>query len=253
MTPGTTSPKAKPQPSSGSSGSKSAKTRSKPKYTLTYFDTIGHAQATRYMFALAGVDFDDRRVSEAEWRRIQRTVPLEQLPVLEVEGMGALHQSVCIDRFVAKQLGFYGKTDVEAAQIDQIHTTIAEAGRLVMPFVQNMFATSPSDVQPVAVGLDTEEGVEKLRTHLPRYLNFLNSQVVANETVNGQDAEGVYFVGTSLSLADIYWACAWEIATELDTENTLLEDYPKLFNLAKRVSKLPAIQEYKRQHAEDHP
>ena len=154
---------------------------------------------------------------------------------------------------VPMQLGFYGKTDVEAAQIDQIHTTIAEAGRLVMPFVQNMFATSPSDVQPVAVGLDTEEGVEKLRTHLPRYLNFLNSQVVANETVNGQDAEGVYFVGTSLSLADIYWACAWEIATELDTENTLLEDYPKLFNLAKRVSKLPAIQEYKRQHAEDHP
>ena len=38
-----------------------------PKYTLTYFDAAGRAEVIRILFAAAGVEFTDRRLSGPEW------------------------------------------------------------------------------------------------------------------------------------------------------------------------------------------
>lgn len=36
-------------------------------YCLTYFDGRGRAEVTRMMFALAGVEFEDKRVTFQDW------------------------------------------------------------------------------------------------------------------------------------------------------------------------------------------
>jgi len=38
-----------------------------PKYVLIYFDVRGRAEATRLLFKVAGVEFEDRRMTFEEW------------------------------------------------------------------------------------------------------------------------------------------------------------------------------------------
>ena len=73
-----------------------------PRYILTYFDVPGRGQITRYLFAVSGIEFEDRRVDRGEeWLAIKPSAPLNQVPFLEVEGKGAVCQSLSIERYVA--------------------------------------------------------------------------------------------------------------------------------------------------------
>ena len=42
-----------------------------PKYRLTYFNSRGFAETARMLFALADVDFEDRRMTREEWPAIK--------------------------------------------------------------------------------------------------------------------------------------------------------------------------------------
>ena len=37
------------------------------KYTLVYFDAPGRAEVSRFLFALADVEYEDKRVTGEEW------------------------------------------------------------------------------------------------------------------------------------------------------------------------------------------
>lgn len=50
-------------------------------------------------------------------------MPMGQVPVLEIDGI-AVHQSIAIARYLAKQVGLAGKTDWENLQIDIVVDTI---------------------------------------------------------------------------------------------------------------------------------
>jgi glutathione S-transferase len=50
----------------------------------------------------AGVDYDDVRVDRAEWRAIKSTMPMGQIPVVEVDGH-TLCQSAAIGRYFARK------------------------------------------------------------------------------------------------------------------------------------------------------
>ena len=45
-------------------------------------------------------------------------MPFGQMPVLEIDGK-QYAQSIALSRYVAKQVGLYGKDDLESLQIDQ--------------------------------------------------------------------------------------------------------------------------------------
>ena len=42
-----------------------------PSYILYYFNLRGRAEATRLMFKVAGVEFEDRRLNGEEWLQLK--------------------------------------------------------------------------------------------------------------------------------------------------------------------------------------
>lgn len=114
-----------------------------PKFVLHYFDARGRGEPARLLFAVAGIPFQDRRVSQEEWPAIKPSmfiacfvvrfifyfgyggelsirrslviafifnlfhdveIPGGTLPYLEVEGVG-ITQSMVIYRHLARLFG----------------------------------------------------------------------------------------------------------------------------------------------------
>lgn len=42
-----------------------------PEYKLTYFNTRGLAEATRFLFKYGGIDFEDNRITKEEWPQLK--------------------------------------------------------------------------------------------------------------------------------------------------------------------------------------
>merc|ERR1712038_626196 len=86
---------------------------------LIYFDMQGRAEFSRLLLAQAGVQYEDKRISQAEWEKLKPTMPFAELPALEVDGQ-TIVQSLAIARFIAKKHGLAGNGDMEAAKADMI-------------------------------------------------------------------------------------------------------------------------------------
>ena len=90
-----------------------------PSYKLYYFNLKGRAELTRLIFAAAGVEYTDVRVSD--WPASRDETPLGQLPYLEIDGV-KLPQSIAIARFIAREFNLAGKTNLE--MVFSIHKKI---------------------------------------------------------------------------------------------------------------------------------
>lgn len=42
-----------------------------PTYRLSYFEARGLGELSRYLFALAGVEYEDKRYSREEWAKVK--------------------------------------------------------------------------------------------------------------------------------------------------------------------------------------
>ena len=122
---------------------------------LIYFDGQGRAEASRWIFLLAGVEYEDVRIQYSDWPTLKSSkflvsgVSLQnytssyeaiiitqsfiffvafrfgKLPVLEYNGK-TISQSRAIARFLGRKYGLAGKTDIEEAEADMIVDYIAE-------------------------------------------------------------------------------------------------------------------------------
>ncbi|VDN23049.1 unnamed protein product [Cylicostephanus goldi] len=89
-------------------------------YKLTYFPVRGVAECARQVsfhlyystfikprvqiFALAGQEFEDVRLSHEQFMPVKPNLPFGQMPVLEIDGE-QLAQSKAICRFLARKFG----------------------------------------------------------------------------------------------------------------------------------------------------
>merc|ERR1711892_1614984 len=85
---------------------------------LTYFNLKGRAELARLILAQAEVDYEDCRIEREAWAELKTSLPMGQLPVLEVDGQ-TIGQSISIARYLARRFGLAGKTDLDAAEADQ--------------------------------------------------------------------------------------------------------------------------------------
>ncbi|XP_033644326.1 hematopoietic prostaglandin D synthase-like [Asterias rubens] len=194
-------------------------------YKLYYFNGKGRAESIRIMFRLAGVAFEDCRFEEAEWPAIKPSIPILQVPMLEIDGKKC-GQSKAIIRYLAKKYGLFGKDDLEAFYID---TVIDTADDIVPPWDLIFFATSEEEKAKHTKNFKEVEA-PLIYQRLTRLLE--------------QDHAGDYFVGNELTAADVHFFSMVDFA-EIYFPNSMAK-FPKLQSLFDRVAANPKVAEWRK-------
>ena len=90
------------------------------KYKLTYFDFDGgRAEPIRIAFHTAAIDFEDNRISFAEFGEMRSGTRFNSVPVLEIDG-AQITQSNALSRYVGKMAGLYPADDLQALYCDEV-------------------------------------------------------------------------------------------------------------------------------------
>ncbi len=105
---------------------------SKPR--LIYFDFAGsRGEECRIALHLAGVDFEDVRISTAEWPALKPKTPFGSLPILELPGKPPLAQSNAILVYLGRQHGLHPADDFEAARHEALMNYVEDLRHTVGP------------------------------------------------------------------------------------------------------------------------
>jgi len=162
-----------------------------PKYTLTYFPTAGTACSIRLLFKLAGVEFTNVGIPWIEWteaKQDEKRFPLGQMPVLDIDGH-VICQSLAICRYLANEFGFYGDSNLDKLDIDQIVDTLVDHFAEICKIV---FDKSLSDDEK-------KVGYEKLFTGASYLKRMYFITTILKQHCNGEK----FFIGEKISLADV--------------------------------------------------
>jgi glutathione S-transferase len=93
---------------------------------LTYFDIRGRAECVRLLLEEAGVVYEDRQITNAEWQKLKPRTPFGQLPLLQI-GDVELVQTMAILRHLARTYGLSGETEAEQTRCDIAIEAIRDA------------------------------------------------------------------------------------------------------------------------------
>ena len=189
-----------------------------PKYTLTYFDGKGRAELVRLVFAQAGVEYTDKRVTGEEWGAMKEGSLFGMLPQLEIEGGVVLGESLVIAQYLAEEFGFGGESNLDRARVRMVVQNLDE---LMVKFFAAMF--EKDDARKATLQTDLNEKI------IPRIFGRLEALLKTN---NG--GEGFFF-GSSVTTADLQLLNMGSIVVDQ------LAKYPVLHGLYKRVEALPKI------------
>ncbi|XP_038062192.1 S-crystallin 4-like [Patiria miniata] len=194
-----------------------------PSFKVVYFDARGRAEPTRVMLAHVGQAFEDVRYKSEEWAKVKAETPLQQLPLLEVDGK-PIPQSRAMHGFVARHFGLNGANNEETTKIDIV---LAITEDLVDPLAKILFYEK-----------DEAQKKEKMAAYLkdtaPRFLKGLEDILKHNGGGDG------FFVGSKISRADIVYL----VAAEAFNNDEVLKQYPKLYALKGRVAQDANIAAY---------
>lgn len=193
-----------------------------PQLKLTYFNGAGRAEIARLVFHYGGVAFEDHRIDFAQFGELKPSLPLGQVPILEVDGV-VYTQSIAIARYAAKLAGVYPTDPLEALRADMIADTFGDLGQ---PLSDIRFREKDEAVK-------AEKSKVFLEETAPKALKVIEGLV-----------QGKFVLGDSASLADflVFDSIVNKIkATFPDFD---VNAYPKLAAVVANVQALPAIAAY---------
>lgn len=173
-------------------------------FRLVYFNIEGAGEKVRLCFVLAGIKFEDKRISFDEWGKLKPKTKYGQLPILQVgeAGEAELHQSPAILKYVAlasSSKSLYPNDDpVKCVLIDEM---LALCGDFQNAWAPCMYAS----IRPAALGhFDVtdeakKEIVGKLRAKfvaedLPRFAGYFSKQI--------EQCGGAFLCGEEPTIAD---------------------------------------------------
>jgi len=202
-----------------------------PQYKLTYFDLRARAEPTRLVFAYAGVDYEDVRISwenkAEDWNPIKNSAkyPFGQLPILEVEGV-TLCQSMAMFRFVAKRHGLVPSNDLQQA-------------------VADMFSEGVYDLENEIIRAIVHPNQEQQKVLMDKFHNVSLPKACKclEKLLEKNPKDEVYCVGNKLSFADICFFAFFNsyIGSGEPAVPAALNDFPRLTALYEKVRDEPKI------------
>src|SRR5262245_56778667 len=200
------------------------------KYKLTYFDFSGsRGEECRLALFVAGVDFEDYRISSEVWAGLKAASPYGALPMLETPGKPALAQSNAILTYVGRRYGLHPTDAWDAARheaileaVEELRVAIGPSGRLT----------------------DAAE-MKKAREELASgYLQTWGGNLERQIT-------GPFVAGERISVADIK---LFQIVTSFKKgvldhiPTSVFSAYPELEGVYEAVAKHPRIVEWRAKH-----
>jgi len=94
---------------------------------LTYFDApVSRGEECRLAFVIAGVDFEDHRVTRDEWAALKPKTPFGSVPVLEVPGHAPIAQSNAILAYIGRRYGAHPTDLAEAARHEALMAAVED-------------------------------------------------------------------------------------------------------------------------------
>jgi glutathione S-transferase len=178
---------------------------------LTYFDApISRGEECRLAFHIAGVDFEDVRLSREEWLAFKPKTPFGGIPVLEVPGHPALWESNAILVLIGRQHGLHPKDDFEAARHEAM---MGQVEILRMVLGQTLRLTDEAEKKKVREDLAA--------TFLPTWAANAEKQI----------ADGPFFAGPKLHVVDLklHIIVRWLAGGKLDhVPATVFAGFPRL-------------------------
>ena len=191
-----------------------------PTYKLTYFNARGAAEMVRFIFAQAGVKYEDVRVEGEEWPKLKPSTPFGVLPMLEVDGK-QFSGSMIIGRYLAEQHGLAGENPIENAQIA---STVDAVNDIAQELGKYWFEKDETRKEEMKKNLAGKDGI-------PKRLQFFEKRASAN-------ADG--WLAGKLTWADfsLYDLIDWVL---LMLGDDFLNDFPGLKKNRASVKALPNI------------
>ena len=189
-----------------------------PSYKLTYFNSRGRAEAARIIFAQAGVEYEDKRLSGEEWAQLKPSTPTGQLPILEVDGK-TLYGSIPICRFLGERFGLGGSNDLENAEIAGLGDFLHD---FFMKFYPMFF--EKDEEKKAELKKDIEENV------IPSFMDRLEKIV--------SSTPGDFLFGEKLTYMDLSFFNGLDM---LKMFPTIVEGRPSLTKVKESVGSLPNI------------
>jgi len=152
------------------------------KIKLSYFDINGgRGEPVRIAMSIAGMEFEDERISFPEFGKMRGSTPLNALPTLEINGE-VYTQSNAMNRYIGKQAGLYPDDPWQAFLCDEVMEAIED----IYHYIVRTFALKGEELKAArAVLCDT----------LRIYLKLLGNRLSA--------AGGHYFADNKLTVADL--------------------------------------------------
>nr|XP_022338768.1 glutathione S-transferase-like [Crassostrea virginica] len=195
-----------------------------PKYVFTYFDGRGRGEPARMLFAVAGVAFEDRRISQEEWPALKPKTPSGSMPLLEVDGQ-TLTQSLVIFRHLARIFGLDGDNLLDKARVDEIVEYLVE---IKTQGFKLLFPPKEEDALK-KVKEDFSSTFQKSCTQIERIM-------ACNKATDG------WAVGKKMSAADVMMYEVFE--SSLMQDATLLDKFPKIKACRQKVQTCKKMEEY---------
>jgi glutathione S-transferase len=181
----------------------------KPK--LTYFDApVSRGEECRLALHVAGVDFEDVRLTREQWVALKPSTPFGSVPTFEMPGQAVLAQSNAILVFIGRTWGLHPENLFEAARHEMMMCHVEDLRSNVGPTLR---MTDEAEKKKARLAL--------LEGYLPTWARNAEKQI----------GEGPFFGGSKINVVDmkIHMALRWFAGGKVDhIPATVFADYPKL-------------------------
>ncbi|EQC33720.1 hypothetical protein SDRG_08823 [Saprolegnia diclina VS20] len=164
-----------------------------PTLKVTYLDSFGRAELTRLALHVAGIPFEDERLSWASFVALQPSLPFHQIPTLTINGE-VLAQSFTMARYVGRLGGLYPTDRLAAFRVDEVLAACLDLVDLFMPSFKE-----PDNAKRLAMRAALSQAT------LPTLLACIEARLPLS---------GTYFLGDDLSIADLELYCSRVFLTQ---------------------------------------
>jgi len=185
-------------------------TMTRPK--LTYFDgAFSRGEECRLALSLAGVDFEDNRLSRDAWIALKPTSPFGSLPIFEVEGHAPLAQCNAILELIGRMHDLHPADPWEAARHMEMMCHVEDLRHQLSPTLR----ISEPEAKRAAR--------EKIATgYLPTWAANAEKHILG---------DGPFFAGAKPHVVDLklHMAVRWFAGGAVDyIPATIFADFPRL-------------------------